>query len=142
MLERALSDPVFSLGLLLFGGGTCGLAPSLRLMLESDGREVSFELILVLGADVLREKVLIVDSFLGLLGCFLDGGLHPVSVVASRSYVEIGKLLLNVEPNFPILEVGVELDDLHALFLLGGEIMQVESNSVEGGEDGQSVIVA
>lgn len=142
MLKRAQSDPVLSLSLLLFGGGACGLAPSLRLMLESDGREVGFELVLVLGADVLSEKVLIVHSFLGLFGCLLNGGLHPVSVVTSRSYVEIGKLLLNVEPNFAILEVGIELDDLHSLLLLGGEVMQVESNSVEGGEDGQAVIVA
>lgn len=50
------------------------------------------------------------------------------------------QLLLNVKPDLSILEVGVELDDLHSLLFSGSEVMQIEAYTVEGAKDSQSQI--
>jgi hypothetical protein len=54
----------------------------------------------------------------------------------------IKQLFLDVTPNLPVLEVGVELNDLHALLLALSKVVQVKSHSVEGSEDGESQIIA
>ena len=55
---------------------------------------------------------------------------------------DITQLFLDVTPNLPVLEVGVELNDLHALLLALSKVVQVKSHSVEGSEDGESQIIA
>ena len=54
----------------------------------------------------------------------------------------IKQLFLNFTPNLPVLDVRVELNDIHALLLALSKVVLVKSHSVEGGKDGESQIVA
>lgn len=101
------------------------------MVLEPDRSEVLLKLVLLLGLHVMREEALIVDGFLGLLKSLFDGRFHPVTIVGSGAHGDVFQLLLDILPNLPILEVGIELNHLHPLLLVGSKIMEVEANAIE-----------
>ena len=90
----------------------------------------------------MREQRLVVNCFLSLFECLFNRCLHPVSIVECGPHIRVFQLLLDVLPYLSILEVGVELHNLHSLLFVGCQIVQVEAHSVEGGENGQSQVVA
>jgi len=95
----------------------------LQLVLQSDGREVVVQLVLLFHPDVLGIQALIVNRLLCLLQSLLDAGLHPVPVVLGGPHVLVLQLLLDVLPDLPILQVGIQLDDLHFLLLLRAQLV-------------------
>ena len=91
--------------------------------------------------DFLRVKSLIIHCILYLLLGLLNAGIHPVRIIKSRLDGLVSEFFLDVQPDLSILEIGVELDDLHLLLFLGGQLMQVETYSVEHAEDRCSEVV-
>ena len=64
-----------------------------------------------------------------------------MSIITRRFNIQVVKLLLNVLPNLSILQEGIELNDLHDLFLVSIKFMQVEPNPVESAENSRAQIV-
>ena len=126
---------------LLLDSSLLAVRVAVDLLFKRDRSEVVVKFCLLLVADLLLELLLVDDSLLRLLEGLLDARLHPVGVVASGLNVEVVKLLLDVLPDLSILQEGVKLDDLHNLFLVRVELVEVETHAVEGAEDRRSQVV-
>ena len=76
-----------------------------------------------------------------LIGAF-DAAVHPVSVVTGGLDITVLELLLDVHPDFTVLEVGVQLNDLHVLLLIWLKFVQVESYPEECSKHACSHVVS
>lgn len=79
----------------------------LDLRLKSDSREVVVQHVHLLSLYLLEDLSLVDHGLLRLLAHLLNGRFHPVLVIGGRLDVQVVKLLLDVLPDFAVLQVGV-----------------------------------
>lgn len=91
--------------------------------------------------ELLHDQLLRIDAVVHLLLELFNRCLHPVFVVFSRPHVFLLELFLDIAPNLTHLEVGVHLDHLQFLLLIGIEVVSGKAHSVENGEDNQSDVI-
>lgn len=103
--------------------------------------EVVIEHILLLSLDLSKQLSLVYDSLLSLLVCTLDSTVHPVFVITCGLQIDIFQLLSDVLPDFSVLEIGIQLDQLHVLFFTLLQFVEVKTNSEECCEHTRSYVV-
>ena len=54
-----------------------------------------------------------------------------MTIITSRSDIKVIQLLLNVKPDLTILQIRIELYDLHSLLLFWCKIMKIKSDTIE-----------
>jgi hypothetical protein len=99
------------------------------------------ELSLLVFVKLSHDELLCIGAIVHLLLKLLNGSLHPVLVIFSWTDLLLLQLPLDISPNLPHLEVGIHLDYLEFLLLVGVQIISCESYSVKNRKNNQSNII-
>ncbi len=118
-----------------------GWVVSLKLFIVLDDLVEFRKLAFLIFSELLHNEGLGVDAIAHLLFELLDWSFHPMFVIFCWLNLFICELQLNLRPDFPDLEMGVHLHNLHFLLLVCIKVILVETNPIKNTKNYQTNVI-